>query len=210
MGLLLCIELPCAVSMLVIHSSELTHILPIILYLRNSCHLCLSCHRAFARPHPFGNLYQFRIVAMAHQPAQVGGTWTPYPALISTLPKSDQQSPLEEAACAHYCGRYADATSIFNNRLPPSHSSLLLALQRADMLTTQGCEPERVTLLKDTIASTGGTISGSERLLLELMLADAEYWTRGKTKPLARCISIVHHSLHEKDLQSLSDVEVRL
>ncbi len=65
-------------------------------------------------------------------------TWTAYPSLLASLPLEKERTLLEDAARAHYCGRYEDADEIFKDQLPDTKTFAVLTLQRADMLTSQG------------------------------------------------------------------------
>lgn len=145
---------------------------------------------------------------MAEKTVRLEGTWIPYPALLSGL-SEEHQTALEDATCAGYCGRYDEAKEVFKTRLPPSHTNLVLALRRADMLTVQGCEPERASLLNLTLETIGSNITEAERLLLEFMYADARYWHLGKTVALAGLTPTLRDALRTKTLKDLTDVEIR-
>ena len=136
--------------------------------------------------------------------------WTLYPLLLSTLKQEQDYKHLEEAAMAHQCGRYADAKALFEHKLPPSSSIPLLAMQRADMLTTQGVERERIQLLKATLRSFNSTDDGHatmEYLLLELMLLDASYWASGKMEGLLDKALQVRTRICQVEMDKLSDLE---
>lgn len=108
-------------------------------------------------------------------------TWSAYPSLLGSVEEEDHRDAFEKASCAHFCGRFVDATAIFDTQLPASHTIPLLALQKADMLTTQGLEHERIELLQRALHNAEKTsLSDPEVRLLKLMLADAEYWAFGK------------------------------
>lgn len=146
---------------------------------------------------------------MAESSAQLVGTWTAYPSLLPSLPPEERVA-LEDAACAHYCGRYQEASVIFDSRLPESHTKPLLALQRADMLAAQGLEHDRIKLLKQTL----DTLPDKEvalapvRLLFTFMLADAEFWAFGKMKDVVSLLPAVRKHLGSCGIDHLSDVEV--
>ena len=146
---------------------------------------------------------------MASTLSRYRATWTAYPSLLSSLPQ-EQRVALEEAASAHYCGRYAEAHSIFHSRLPPSSSIPILALQRADMLTSQGCEHERIDLLQAALAAVSMTEPELEpvRLLMEMMLADALYWAYGEMNPAIDLLPVVRKLLRRSGIENLSDIEV--
>ncbi len=132
--------------------------------------------------------------------------------MLSSL-NPEEQTALEEAACAHYCGRYQDCDAIFASKLPPSPEKAIIALQRADMLTSQGLEQERVTLIKRTLASFPQEDEGAEnlqavRFLLEFMLIDAEYWAFGNLEAAAKFLPLVRNRLDLVTIENLSDTEV--
>ena len=109
--------------------------------------------------------------------------WTLYPPLLSILKTDKERNHLEEAAMANQCGRFTDANALYEHNLPMSSSIPMLAMEHADMLTTQGLERDRVKLLETTLNShelTNNGVATNERLLLELMLSDAYFWAYGK------------------------------
>jgi hypothetical protein len=134
-------------------------------------------------------------------------TWTPYPSLLATLPLEEHRRAFENAARAHSCGRYQDGQTIFDSDLPESSTIPILALQRADMLTTQGHEKERIKLLQAALEVTSTTES-SIRLLMELMLADARFWALGEMQPAIDLIPKVRKLLRSSGMENLSDVYV--
>jgi hypothetical protein len=142
-------------------------------------------------------------VTMAEPSIDSNGTWTAYPSLLSSLPETAQRTALEDAACAHYCGRYQDAEAIFD---------LNLALQRADMLTTQGREHERISLLKLVLGEPAVNTAElkSVQLLLKVMLADAEFWAFGQTEDMVNLLRTVRTFVRSRGINRLSDVEVIL
>jgi hypothetical protein len=149
-------------------------------------------------------------VTMAEPSTEPTGTWTAYPSLLSSLPEVAQRAALEDAACAHYCGRYQDAEAVFDSKLPESHTKPILALQRADMLTSQGREHERISQLK--LALQDPAVNEEElksvQLLLKFMLADAEFWAFGQTKAAVDLLPTVRTHIRSRGINNLSDVEV--
>lgn len=147
---------------------------------------------------------------MAQMLSQSRATWTAYPSLLPSLPQEEQRAALEEASFAQYCGRYGDAQSIFDSRLPESSTMPVLALQRADMLTTQGCEHERIDLLQAALAvvSTTETALRPIRLLMEMMLADAQFWALGEMDFAVSLLPSVRNLLRTSGINNLSDIEV--
>jgi len=139
-------------------------------------------------------------------------TWTAYPSLISSLSDDSHRAALEEAACAHYCGRYRDAEAIFDSKLYELKLKPIVVLQRADMLTSQGLEHERISLLKLALQglSTDEEDYESVQLLLNFMLADAELWAFGQTEAVMKLLPTLRSYLRSRGVQSLSDVEVIL
>ena len=136
-------------------------------------------------------------------------TWTAYPSLLGSLDKKEHHDVFEEAACAHYCGRFGDAVAIFDSRLPANHTIPVLTFQMADMLTTQGLEPERIDLLQRALFNADRTsVSTAEVALLKLMLADAEYWAVGKLNNAFLQAQSVQKWLRSRQLNNLSDIEV--
>ena len=139
--------------------------------------------------------------------------WTLYPALLSIMKTEKERNHLEEAAMAYRCGRFADAKAIFDYSLPPSSSIPMLAMEHADMLTTQGVERERIKLLEATLHNHELTNYGTatdERLLLELMLLDAYYWAYGKMGGFLDKARQVRQRLSQTHIYNLSDLEVSL
>jgi hypothetical protein len=138
--------------------------------------------------------------------------WTLYPPLLSILETEQERNDLEEAAMAHQCGRFTDAKALFDHNLPTSSSIPMLAMQHADLLTTQGVERERIKLLEATLHNhelTNNGVATNERLLLELMLLDAYYWADGKMEGLLGKARQVRERLSQVDISNLSDLEVR-
>lgn len=149
-------------------------------------------------------------------------TWTAYPSLLSNLISEAERDALERAAAAQYCGRYRDAKSIFDSQLSASHTLPILTLQRADMLTAQGCEHERMHLLEKALKRPDlEHHPASVRLLMQLMLADAQFWARGKismsngphsTPDVVELLRHTRKALEEQvngaGIQSLSDIDV--
>ena len=137
--------------------------------------------------------------------------WTLYPPLLSILKTEQERNHLEEAAMAHHCGRFADAKALFDHNLPISSSIPMLAMEHADMLTTQGTERERINLLEATLhnhALTNNGVATNERLLLELMLLDAHYWAYGKMEGLLEKARQIRERVSQVDINELSDLEV--
>ena len=136
-------------------------------------------------------------------------SWTFFPELLPTLATKEQQAALETAVCASNCGRFQEASAIFDSQLPPSHDSLLLTLERSDMLTLQGIELQRVTLLSARLRLIGNqeTTQG-EKLLLELLLADAEYWAFGTLRKAVGKALEAKEALASRSMENLSNVEV--
>lgn len=149
---------------------------------------------------------------MAQAPAQSRSTWTNYPSLLSSLTKDKHRIALEGAALAQQCGRYDDANAIFHDQLPEASTIPILTLQRADGLTMQGCCHERIFLLEaalETVSSKDPT-SISVRMLMALMLADAQYWAVGEMDPALKILPRVRAHLRKSGVENLSDVEVSL
>ena len=114
---------------------------------------------------------------------------------------------------ARQCGRFADAKALFENSLPTSSSIPTLAMEHADMLTTQGVERDRIKILEATLhkhAMRKDGVATSERLLLELMLVDAHFWVYGKMEGLLDKARQVREHVSRVDINNLSDVEVSL
>ncbi|KAK5995191.1 hypothetical protein PT974_03588 [Cladobotryum mycophilum] len=141
------------------------------------------------------------------------GSWTAFPSLLPSLSTS-QQEALEDAACAHYCGRYHDADVIFESRLPPSHTIPILALQHADMLSSSGREHQRIEVLENTLM----TLSFEDEaeyscleMLLKMMLAEAKFFAFGHApqEENARLLRSLRVQLRGRSLESLSDLEIR-
>ena len=112
---------------------------------------------------------------------------------------------------AHQCGRFADTNALFEHSLPMSSSIPMLAMERADTLTTQGAERERIKLLEATLDNgelTNDGIATNERLLLELMLVDAYFWAYGKIEGLLDKARQVRERVSQVDMNNLGDLEV--
>ena len=142
---------------------------------------------------------------------QEQSSWTLYPALLSILSTEKERNDLEEAAMAHQCGRFADAKALFDYSLPTSSSIPLLAMEYADVLTTQGVERERIKLLEATLNNlelTNHGVTTNERLLLELMLLDAYYWAYGKMRGLLDKARQVRQWVSQVNIYNLGDLEV--
>ena len=137
-------------------------------------------------------------------------TWTAFPSLLTTLESDEGRVALEEAACAHYCGRYEDAAAIFDSTLPASSALPILTLQRADMLTMQGKEHERIKLLNEALhsAEARSDVTNSSRLLMRFMLADALFWAFGIMRNAVDLLPQIRRHLQERRMECLSDIDV--
>lgn len=148
--------------------------------------------------------------------ATVPATWTIYPSLLSTLEGQSLRDTLEKAVCAHHCSRFEDAAIIFHAQLPKSTRVPILALEQSDMLTTQGKEHERIALLKKAIENEEIWSASLEdeftrllvKQLMQLLLADAEYWAFGKLKPLLDEARRMRQLLQGIKEPKLTDIEV--
>ncbi|KAF2092543.1 hypothetical protein NA57DRAFT_62410 [Rhizodiscina lignyota] len=149
------------------------------------------------------------VPSMAEQSTQ-NGSWTSYPSLLQTLLEKAHREALEDAACSHSFGRYDDAAATFNSRLPPTHTSLLLTLQRADMLADQGLQRERMELLENGIEHLSSSCKASEQILLRFMLADAKLWVFGHMRQIESILADVRRHMQNVNIQDLSDVEFRI
>lgn len=139
--------------------------------------------------------------------------WTSFPSLLQFL-QPHEVDALENAICAFRCGRYQEAEKIFATQLPESHTLPVLALERADMYTTQGHEHKRMSLLKKTLEyledwDMGDYEVEDEQRLLNLMLGDSEIWIFGKLDPALSRARIGKSYLKSKSLEKISDIEVR-
>lgn len=137
--------------------------------------------------------------------------WTLYSPLLSLLKTEKERNHLEEAAMAHQCGRFADANALYEHNLPLSSSIPMLAMEHADMLTTQGLERNRIKLLEVTLNNnelTNNGVATNERLLLELMLFDAYFWAYGKMEGSLDKARQVRERVSQVNINSLSDLEV--
>ena len=142
---------------------------------------------------------------------QEKSSWTVYPALLSILKTEKERQHLEEAAMAHQCGRFADAQALFDYSLPTSSSIPMLAMEHADMLTTQGAERERIKALESTLNNcklTNYGVATDQRLLLELMLLDAYYWAYGKMGGFLDKARQVRQRVAQINIHALGDLEV--
>ena len=137
------------------------------------------------------------------QPDQEESHWTRYPPLLSILKTEKERYHLEEAAMAYQCGRFVDAKALFDIDLPPSSSIPMLAMEHADMLTTQGVERERIKLLEATLHN-----HKIEHLLLELMLLDTIYWAYRKMEGLLDKAREIRTWVSQVNIKDLSDLEV--
>ena len=138
--------------------------------------------------------------------------WTSYPPLLSMCQTDQERDNLDEAAMAHRCGRFSDAKAIFDRLSIPIHSTPMLTMELADMLTTQGDERERIRLLETTLRThkaIDDTKTTIERLLLELMLMDAHFWAGGRMKGLLTKCRQIAAQLSHIGYTNLDYVEVR-
>lgn len=149
---------------------------------------------------------------MAPTPAESRASWTNYPSLLGSLTKDKHRHALEGAALAQQCGRYDDANAIFHDQLPEASTIPILTLQRADGLTMQGCCHERIFLLEAALetVSPKDAASASIRMLMALMLADAQYWALGEMDPALSILPRVRSQLRKTGVDNLSDIEVSL
>lgn len=134
-------------------------------------------------------------------------SWTIFPSLLTTLETDAHREALEAAVCAHHCGRFDDAASIFDSRLPESHTIPILTLERSDLLTVQGLEHERVELLRKALQHLPYENHG-ERTLTELLLADAELWAFGALREAFAKALGARRWLSGRSRDKLSDIEV--
>ncbi|KAI8635324.1 CHAT domain-containing protein [Xylariaceae sp. FL1651] len=136
------------------------------------------------------------------------GSWTAYPSLLPSL-TNEQQVLLENAASAHYCGRYQEADAIFTSELPPSHTIPIVALQHADMLTASGRERDRVNVIRAALSSPDLEEGASRplKLLLRLMLAEAEFFGFGWLPDVCELLPHVRSLFWDGGVDALSDFQ---
>ncbi|KAJ5935086.1 hypothetical protein N7466_004633 [Penicillium verhagenii] len=150
---------------------------------------------------------------MANSIDTATGSWTSYPSLLHTLETPDQRVDLESACCAYLCGRFEDALSLYN-RLPSPETKPLLVFQKADILTQQGNEHDRIDLLKMALTKLPNHDQAGEhsdlQLLTNLMLTDAEFWGEGKVQPALDIVPKVRKYFIGRKIQGLNDVELRI
>lgn len=107
-------------------------------------------------------------------------TWTAYPELLASENDPRIKDWIEGAAEARQCGRYREAHQIFSERLPDPATRPLLALEYADLLTDQGLERDRQAFLTRAASSLQSNATVEQRLLVDLMQADARIWAEGR------------------------------
>ena len=138
-------------------------------------------------------------------------SWSLYLPLLNVLRSQSDRDLLEEAMMASQCGRYLDARAIFDEKLPPSTTIPMLAMQYADVLTDQGSERERLQHLETTLANyemEADRQPSTEHLLLELMMLDAKFWAHGTLKGLMDKARQVRARIAMTDMDRLDDLEV--
>lgn len=137
-------------------------------------------------------------------------TWTAYLTLLSTLPDDESRANLETAACAHYCGRYEDAERAFQRLPSASQLYPIVVFQRADMLSLQGRERERLRLLERASHQVlpGHLWTEPAQNLHKLMLADAEFWVHGRAKEACDVLAATKEHFRSMRMIEMSDIEV--
>lgn len=136
-------------------------------------------------------------------------TWTAYPSLLETL-KIESRCSLEALAEARQCGRHNEAHKTFKNNLPNANSLPLLTFEYADLLTDQGLEGDRATFLEEAVRHLQLADESSERRLLDLMLADAQFWAYGSLRNAVEVARGSRSWLGGDPTEHLSDLRVSL
>jgi hypothetical protein len=141
--------------------------------------------------------------------ANITATWTAYPSLLASFPV-ERRVFLEAAAEARTCGRPTEAHKTFKDSLPEPRSNALLALEYADLLTDQGLEGDRATFLEEAIHVLELPEGSNKRRLLDLMLADAQFWAHGSLRNAVQVARDSRSWLGGDHTKPLDDLRVRL
>jgi hypothetical protein len=99
-----------------------------------------------------------------HEPCEYRGR---YPSLRRTL-QPEHIPALNEAILAFSLGNFDESHAIFEQRLPPSHTLPILALERSRAYVNQGLCSKRAELLRKALESQKEDI-GRERWLMHIM-----------------------------------------
>ena len=120
---------------------------------------------------------------------------------------------LETAAEARVCGRYHEAIQIFANQHAEASTEPGLILEYASLLAAQGLQYDRAIFLRGVLERIKMQESNESTPrtfvpLLELLLADAEYWAFGKWSRAVKAMRKAQAWLRTADVNSQTDDEV--
>ena len=136
--------------------------------------------------------------------------WGDYSDLYGTL-EPEQIEALEEAIHARKLGRFDEARTIYQNRLPPAYLIPVVAIELSSLDGRQGFDIDRSDLLKTALASHEiwkGKETGNELRLLTLLCAESEIRAAGRLKEAVAEARDVKAHLNDQELENYTDIEV--
>jgi hypothetical protein len=136
------------------------------------------------------------------------GYWGTYTSLYPTLQPPEHIATLEEAILAGTLGHYDEAEAIFEQRLPPSHTLSVIALERSRVYEIQGLHLEKANLLRKALEWSEKD-AGHERWLMRLLLYHAEAFVNGTLRNALEEARGVRSVLADLPLRDYTDIDVR-
>ena len=126
---------------------------------------------------------------------------------------NDEPISVDIAVEARVCGHYQKAVTILTAKHPETSTEPRLLLEYASLLAAQGLEHDRAVFLQgalERIKLQGSNESMPQSFvhLLELLLADAEYWAFGKWSLAVKAMRKAQGWLRTANANSLTDDEV--
>jgi tetratricopeptide (TPR) repeat protein len=116
---------------------------------------------------------------------------------------------LEEAIVAYKLGQFDDAEAIFEQRLPPSHTLPILALERSNGYEMQGLHRKSLPLYSKTLSEWNQDGAEPERRLLCLLLRRAEAFVDGTLYRALEEARKMPDFLADLPLDKFTDIDVR-
>ena len=117
---------------------------------------------------------------------------------------------LEEAILAYTLGHFEDAEAIFEQRLPPSHTLPILALERSKVYETQGLHWKKVQLFEKALEWNKGPGAEHERRLLLLFQSHAKALVHGTLRDALEEARKMPAFLADLPLEKYTDINVSL
>jgi hypothetical protein len=130
-----------------------------------------------------------------------------YTSLLPTLQPPEHIVALEEAIIAGRLGHFDEAEAIFEQRLPPSHTLPIIALERSKVYETQGLHFKSVNLLRKALDWNDD--AGHERWLMRISHRNGEFYVHGALFNALEEARKVRSLLMDVPFEQYTDIDVR-